>query len=55
MITGTEILGNLKTIKKKIDFLEITYPGNAMWPEVNKQLDSLISLINRDMKIFGYD
>lgn len=55
MITGTEVLSNLKTIKKKVDFLEITYPSNTLWPEVNKQLENLISLINRDLKTFGYD
>ena len=55
MITGTEVLGNLKTIKKKVDFLEITYPGNTLWPEVNKQLESLISTIGKDLKMFGYD
>ena len=55
MITGSEVLGNLKTIKKKVDFLEITYPGNILWPEVNKQLENIISSINKDLRIFGYD
>lgn len=55
MVTGNELLKNLEEIKKKAEFVEITYPNNSLWPLVNKRLNSIICLIKNDMKIFGYE
>jgi len=55
MITGGELLNDLKAVKKKAEFVEITYPNNDIWPKVNSKLGEIISLINNDMKIFGYE
>lgn len=54
MITGSEILKDLQAIKKKAEFVEVTYPNNLLWPDVNKRLEELILIIKKDMKIFGY-
>lgn len=54
MITGSELLNDLKEVKKKAEFVEITYPNNHVWSVVNERLESIISLIKNDMKIFGY-
>lgn len=55
MITGSEILKDLKDVKKKTEFAEIIYSNNDIWPEVNKQLEKVILLLKKDKKIFGYD
>jgi len=55
MITGSEILKDLQAIKKKAEFVEITYSNNNIWPEVNAKLNDIISLLKNDMKIFGYE
>lgn len=55
MITGNEILKDLEKIKKKSEFVEITYPNNHVWNVVNERLENIISLIKKDMKIFGYE
>ena len=54
MTTGKDLLSELKEVKKKAEFVEITYPNNPLWPLVNKHLENIISLIKNDMKIFGY-
>jgi hypothetical protein len=55
MITGSEILKDLQTIKKKVEFAEITYPNNDIWIKVNNKLEDIISLLKNDIKLFGYD
>lgn len=55
MITGNEILKDLQDLKKKVEFVEITYPNNDIWSLINKNLNETISLLKRDKKIFGYD
>ena len=55
MITGGELLNDLKAAKKKAEFIEITYPNNDIWPKVNSKLEEIVSLISNDMKIFGYE
>lgn len=54
MITGSELLKDLEQAKKKAEFVQITYPNNDIWPEVNQKLEDLILLIKSDMKMFGY-
>ena len=54
MINGAELLSDLKKIKNKAEFIETTYPNNELWSTVNRELENLISLIKKDMKIFGY-
>ena len=55
MITGSEILKDLQTIKKKAEFAEITYPNNHIWSTINDKLENIILLLKNDKKIFGYD
>ena len=55
MITGGEILKDLENIKKKIEFAQIIYSNNSIWPEVNKKLNNVIDVLKSDMKIFGYE
>ena len=54
MITGSELLKDLEKIKKKSEFIQIVYPNNPIWEEVDSKLSELISLIKKDMKIYGY-
>jgi len=54
MITGSEILKDLEAIKKKAEFAEITYSNNDIWSKVNEKLSDVISIIKKDMKVFGY-
>ena len=54
MITGSELVKDLEEVKKKAEFIEVTYVNNPLWPEVNNKLKELISLIKKDMRIFGY-
>ena len=54
MITGKDLLKELKEVKKKAEFVEVTYPNNSLWPIVNVKLKEIINLISNDMKIYGY-
>lgn len=54
MTTGKDLLKELKEIKKKAEFVEVTYPNNSLWPIVNVKLKEIINLISNDMKIYGY-
>ena len=54
MITGTELLNELESLKKKAEFVEITYPGNEIWSEVNSKLDELIKFIKSDKKLYKW-
>ena len=54
MITGRDLLKELKEVKKKAEFVEVTYPNNSLWPIVNVKLKEIINLISNDMKIYGY-
>jgi hypothetical protein len=54
MVTGSELLKDLEKIKKKSEFIQIVYPNNSIWAEVDNKLGELISLVKKDMKIFGY-
>lgn len=54
MITGNELLKDLQTLKKKAEFVEITYPGNEIWPEVNSKLKEVLQLIKSDKRIYQW-
>jgi hypothetical protein len=54
MTTGKDLLKELEEIKKKAEFVEVTYPNNSLWPIVNVKLKEIINLISNDMKIYGY-
>lgn len=54
MITGSEILKDLETIKKKAEFAEVIYSNNDIWPTINKELTTIIHILEKDMKMFGY-
>lgn len=54
MTTGKDLLKELKEVKKKAEFVEVTYPNNSLWPIVNVKLKEIINLISDDMKIYGY-
>ena len=54
MITGSEILKDLEAVKKKAEFVEITYSNNDIWPTINRELANIIHILEKDMKMFGY-
>jgi hypothetical protein len=54
MITGNELLKDLQALKKKAEFVEITYPGNEIWPEVNSKLKEVLQLIKSDKRIYQW-
>lgn len=54
MITGSEFLKDLESLKHKAEFVEITYPGNEIWPKVNSKLEEIITLIKSDKKLYGW-
>lgn len=54
MITGNELLKELEEVKKKAEFVEITYPGNEIWPEVNSKLKELIQFIKSDKRMYKW-
>ena len=54
MITGTELLNDLEAAKKKAELIEITYPGNEIWSEVNSKLRDLIDFIKSDKRMYKW-
>ena len=54
MITGTELLSDLQEVKKKAEFVEVVYPGNEIWPEVNYKLNEIIKLIKTDKLLYSW-
>lgn len=54
MMTGSEFLKDLEGIKRKAEFVEITYPGNEIWSEVNSKLNDIIKLIKSDKQIYKW-
>jgi len=54
MITGSEFLKDLEGLKRKAEFVEITYPGNELWKEVNSKLHDIIKIIKSDKKIYQW-
>ena len=54
MITGSELLNDLEEIKKKAEFVEITYPGNDIWEDVNSKLSELIEFIKSDKRMYKW-
>jgi hypothetical protein len=54
MITGNELLKDLESLKKKAEFVEITYPGNEIWPIVNSKLTELIKFIKTDKNLYKW-
>ena len=54
MITGNELLKDLEEIKKKSELVEIVYPGNEIWSEVNYKLEEIIKLIKNDKRLYSW-
>jgi len=54
MITGSEFLKDLEGLKRKAEFVEITYPGNEIWSEVNSKLKDLIDFIKSDKRMYKW-
>ena len=54
MITGSELLNDLQEVKKKAELVEIIYPGNEIWPEVNYKLNEIINLIKKDKMLYSW-
>ena len=54
MITGTELLKDLEALKHKAEFVEITYPGNEIWKEINSKLSDIIKIIKSDKKLYQW-
>lgn len=54
MITGTELLNDLEAAKKKAELIEVVYPGNEIWPDVNYKLGEIIKIIKSDKKMYKW-
>ena len=54
MITGTELLNDLQEVKKKAEFVEVVYPGNEIWSDVNYKLNEIIKLIKTDKLLYSW-
>lgn len=54
MITGTELLNDLEAAKRKAELIEVVYPGNEIWPEVNYKLNEIIKLIKTDKLLYSW-
>ena len=54
MITGTELLNDLEAAKKKAELIEVIYPGNEIWPDVNYKLGEIIKIIKSDKKMYKW-
>lgn len=54
MITGSEFLKDLEGLKRKAEFVEITYPGNEIWKEVNSKLNEVIQIIKSDKRMYKW-
>ena len=55
MITASEITKDLDKVIKKVEFLQVTYPRNELWPTIYERLKDVNLLIKTDIKMFGYD
>jgi hypothetical protein len=54
MITGNELLKDLEEAKNKAELVEVVYPGNEIWPEVNYKLNEIIKLIKQDKRLYSW-
>lgn len=54
MITGNELLSDLKLLKKKAELVESTYPGNEIWSDVNCKLEEIIKIIKSDKRMYQW-
>ena len=54
MITGSELLKDLESLKHKAEFIEVTYPGNNIWKDVNSKLSELIEFIKSDKRMYKW-
>lgn len=54
MINGTELLSDLQEVKKKAELVEVVYPGNEIWSDVNYKLDEIIKLIKNDKLLYSW-
>ena len=55
MITSSEVLNDLEATLKKVDFLQVTFPKNDLWPKVSNNLKEIILSVKKDKKLFGYE
>jgi len=53
MITTSEILKDLNSLQKKIEFAQITYPNNDIWNIIYPKIKEIYNLLKRDKRIFG--
>lgn len=54
MITGNEVFKDLKSLKKKTEFLKNTYSKNEIWEEVDSKLKKVIQTIKLDKRIYQW-
>ena len=47
-------LNDLQEVKKKAELVEITYPGNEIWSNVNSRLEEIIKIIKSDKKLYQW-
>lgn len=54
MITGGEVIKDLDNVIKKVEFLRVTFPKNDLWPVIHTELQNILKVIKKDIKLYGY-
>lgn len=54
MITENEIISDLKGLMAKVELMALTYKNNDIWKKVDSMLDSILSEIQKDRRMYGY-
>lgn len=54
MITGEKIVGDLLVTRADVQEIKIAHQNDPLWDDIQNRLDEIISLVKRDMLIFGY-
>jgi hypothetical protein len=54
MITTNEIISDLKSVMAKVEYMAITFKNNDIWKQIDKELDSVLTTLQKDRKMYGY-
>ena len=54
MITENEIIADLKNLMAKIEYMAITYKNNEIWKDIDSNLNSILTKIQKDRRMYGY-
>ena len=55
MITGNEILAELKKVQIKIKCNMDLFPNNDIWQKLFKEISAMQEILRKDLKMFGYE